>query len=261
MTTGELGAWIRKLCVDDDPQEAKERYDRSVADRRVVAQPMVEGTANLSGHNLPPDRVTAITRRINKMARSLRGGEETRTMDQLRADIYLDLLQGTCGTTAGVGSEARGVVHLTVDLDTLAGLNDHSGELNGFAPVISDITRRVAADQHDAQWQYTVTDTRTGEIHTGTTRRRPTRSQRRRIEARDRTCVFPGCRMPAIDSDIDHKKTWQEGGATTEDNLVPLCRRDHCLKHNGWIYEILDNGDCCWTSPLGHTYTSQRAPP
>ena len=226
-------------------------------ERRVIAVPTIDGTANLNGTDLPPDRVAAVTQRINKIAQSLRGNGETRTMDQLRADVYIDLLQGTDHTT-----RSKGVVHMTVDLDTLTGLTQHPGELNGFTPVISDIARRVATDQHNAQWRYTITDTQTGQpLTTGTTKRRPTTPQRRHIEARDTHCVFPGCRMPATDCDLDHTTTWAQGGPTTPDNLTDLCRTDHRLKHNGWTYKTLPNNTTQWTSPLGHTYTTQKNPP
>ena len=257
LTTGQLAARIRKLCIEADTDEADKRYDRALDDRRVVAQPSVAGTAHLSGSDLPPDRVAAATRRINTIARSLRGNGEIRTMDQLRADVYLDLLQGTDHT-----NRSGGVVHLTTDLGTLAGLADHAGDLNGFAPVIADVARQVADQQPDAEWRYTVTDTETGEpIHTGTTRRRPTASQRRHIETRSPTCVFPGCRMPAGDCDLDHRTSWAEGGPTTPGNLAPLCRPDHLLKHNGWTLRQRTRGRYQWTSPLGHTYNTWPDPP
>ncbi|MFV1963312.1 MAG: DUF222 domain-containing protein, partial [Acidimicrobiia bacterium] len=212
MTTGELRARIAKLCIEADPDEAKDRYQRAVAERKLVAEPTSDGTAHLLGLDLAPDKVAGISRRINTIARSLRRDGETRTMDQLRADVYLDLLNGKNHKT-----KARAVIHLTADLDTHAGLSEHPGELNGFAPVIADIARQVAADHEDAEWRYTITDPETGQhVHDGVTRRRPSASQRRHIESRDRTCVFPGCRMPSPDCDIDHRTTWAEGGPTTE---------------------------------------------
>jgi hypothetical protein len=257
LTTGQLAARIRKLRIEADTDEAEKRYKRTVEERRVFAEPTVDGTANLLGFDLPPDRVAAVTRRINHIASSLRGDGETRTMDQLRSDVYLDLLQGTQH-----GAKSRGVVHMTVDLDTLVHLTDHPGDLEGFTPVVADIARQVAQDQSDAQWRYTVTDTETGQpMHTGTTRRRPTASQRRSVEARDKHCVFPGCRMPATDCDLDHTTSWANNGATHPDNLGTLCRSDHLLKHNGWTYKTLPNGMYQWTSPLGHTYTTRPEPP
>jgi len=257
LTTGELAARITTLCIEADPDHAATVYKQAVADRRIIAEPTVDGTADLVGLNLPPDRVAAATRRINEIARSLRGSGETRTMDQLRADVYLDLLQGRRHRT-----RSGGVVNMTVDLDTLVGLTEHPGELNGFTPIIADIARQIALDQPDAEWRYTVIDTETNQtLATGMTRRRPTTTQRRRIESRIRTCVYPGCRMPSSDADLDHTTAYSEGGPTDDSNLAPLCRRDHCLKHNGWAYTIRENGEFEWTSPLGHTYVTQRGPP
>lgn len=257
MTTGQLEARIKKLCIEADPDDAKDRYERAVTDRKLIAEPTVDGTANLLGLDLAPDRVAAVSRRINAIARSLRRAGETRTMDQLRADVYIDLLHGKDYRTDG-----GAVIHLTADLDTLAGLTDHPGELNGFAPVISDIARQIAVDQDDAEWRFTVTDTKTGRhLHDGVTRRRPTASQRRNIEARDRTCIFPGCRMPSVDCDIDHTTPFSEGGATCPCNNAPGCRHDHRLKDHGWTYVRLPDGRYQWTSPLGHTYTTWKPPP
>ncbi|GMQ94540.1 MAG: HNH endonuclease signature motif containing protein [Acidimicrobiia bacterium] len=257
MTAGELGAHIRKLCIEADTEEAKKRYEHAVTDRKIIAEPTVDGTANLIGLDLPPDMVAAVTKRINKIARSLRGNHESRTMDQLRADVYLDLLGGSRHKT-----RSKGVIHMTADLDTLVGLTDHAGELNGYGPVIADIARQVADEQPDAELRYTITDTETGEpIHAGTTRRRPSASQRRKVETRDSICVFPGCRMPAADCDLDHGTTYAEGGPTVPGNLAPLCRNDHRIKHNGWNLKRLAIGGYQWTSPLGHTYTTRRAPP
>jgi hypothetical protein len=262
LTTGQLAARIRRLCIDVDPEEAEERYRQAVTDRRVVSEATESGTANLLGLDLAPHRVAAATRRIDRLARSLRGGEESRTMDQLRADVLLDLLTGN----ARHGKTVGGVVDIRVDLATLTRLVDHPGELAGYGPVIADIARRAAEAQPDAEWRYTVTDPDTGvPVAVGTTRRRPSASQRRLIEAAYETCVFPGCRTPAVQCDLDHRVPWSEGGATTAENLGPVCRHDHVVvRHRiGWIYRRLPNGDHQWTSPLGHTYTTKtdRKPP
>ena len=272
LTTGQLAARLRRLCIDADPDEAQRRYEDAVAERRVVAEPTDSGTANLLGLDLPPHRVAAVTRRVNRIARSLRSPSESRTMDQLRADVLLDLLTGrhgrrrrsSDGTTAGGGND-RAVVDIVVDLETLTRLADHPGELAGYGPVIADIARQTVHDQADAEWRYTITDPDTGiPVADGITQRRPTIAQRRTVESRDRTCVFPGCRMPAVDCDLDHRIAWSEGGPTHVFNLAPACRHDHVIvKHGaGWTYRRLPNGDHRWTSRLGHTYiTGGEKPP
>ena len=260
LTTGQLRARLQRLCMETDPDAAKDRYETAVTQRRVTVEATTDGTAHLYGLDLAPDRVAEIRHRIDAIARSLRTNGEARTMDQLRADVYLDLLTGTAANGSKNGS--KGVIDLRVDVETLTGMTDTPGELGGYGPVIADIARQIALNHPDAEWRFTLTDT--GQpVATGTTRRRPTATQRRAIETRDQTCVFPGCRMPAITSDLDHTTPYAKGGATTVDAMAPLCRHDHCLRHQyGWTYTRLPNGDYQWTSPLGHTtiVPAARAP-
>jgi hypothetical protein len=258
-TTGQLRARMQRLVIAVDPDSARERYETRLVDRRVVIEATDAGTANLLGLDLPPADADGAMRRINRMARSAKTAEDPRTIDQIRADILLDLLNGRQpGQSHGDGA----VVDIRVDLTTLTGLDDNPAEIPGWGPVIADVARQVVDEQDKAEWRITVTDPNTGRpVHVGATRRRPTTSQRRKVEAVALTCVFPGCRMPARDSDLDHCNAWADGGRTREDNLEPLCRHDHRLKHAGWNLEGLETGEYLWTSPLGLKYTvDPRAP-
>ena len=162
----------------------------------------------------------------------------------------------------GDGSGRRGVIDLRVDLATLAELTEHPGEIPGYGPVIADIARGVAATQVGSEWRVAVTHPDSGAVlWDGTTKRRPTTAQRRYVEARSPTCVFPGCRMPAARSDIDHRVDHSKGGPTLVEHLNPLCRHDHRLKEAGWKLKPEPNGTTTWTSPLGHTYTTGPDPP
>ncbi|MEX1208512.1 MAG: DUF222 domain-containing protein [Acidimicrobiia bacterium] len=257
-TTGELGALVRKLSVAVDPDSAKERYAEAVDGRRVVTEATPDGTAHLLGMDLPPDRVAAVADRINRLAMSLNRSGDPRSIDQLRADVFLDLLAGTNRAAKG------GTIDLRVDLETLARLAKTPGDLAGFGPVIADIARQVAESQRKGEWRYTVTDPDTGlPIDGGTTRRRPTPSQRRTVESRDQVCYFPGCRMPATDCDLDHRTPWAERRRTSADGLDAGCRHDHVtVRHRiGWIHRLLPGGDHLWISPLGHRYTKSGLPP
>jgi hypothetical protein len=258
-TTGQLRARIQRLVIAVDPDSARDRYEAKLKDRRVVIEATEAGTANLLGIDLPAADANAAMRKINRLARAAKTGDDARTIDQIRADILLDLLNGRQpGQSRGIG----GIVDIRVDLTTLAELDDNPAEIPGWGPVIADIARQVVDEQDRAEWRVTVTDPESGDIvHIGTTRRRPTAAQRRKVEAVALTCVFPGCRMPARDSDLDHRNAWADGGPTREDNLEPLCRHDHQLKHAGWKLERLETGEYHWTSPLGLKYTvDPRAP-
>ncbi|HEX6147261.1 MAG TPA: HNH endonuclease signature motif containing protein, partial [Acidimicrobiia bacterium] len=62
-------------------------------------------------------------------------------------------------------------------------------------------------------------------------------------------------------SDLDHNRPWSDDGPTETENLGPLCRHHHVIRHHGWTIHQVDLGVYRLTSPLGHTYTTQpRAP-
>lgn len=151
---------------------------------------------------------------------------------------------------------------MTVDLATLAGLTESSGDLGGYGPVISDVARRVAETSLSDEWRFVVTDAEHQPICSGITRRRPTAADRRAIETAFPTCTFPGCRVPSTRCDLDHITPWSDGGPTCWCNLAPLCRHDHRVRHGaGWSYRRTEAGSHEWTSPLSHRYSSEaRAP-
>lgn len=257
-TSGQLAAYLRKRSLEADPDLAQRRYEEALAERRLDLEASEEGTAHISGYDLPAQEAVAALHRITEIAFSLTGNDD-RTLDQVRADVFLDLLLGKV-FDHGMG---RGTIDLLVDLATLVGLAETPGELGGFGPVIADICRQVAAEQLAGEWRFTVIDPDSGlPVANGITRRRPTRSQRRYVEARNRQCVFPGCRMPAANCDLDHRQPYGEAGPTVVGNLVPLCRHHHMLRHEaGWKHEPLPAGDHLWTSPLGHRYTTSGRSP
>ncbi|HEY5890302.1 MAG TPA: DUF222 domain-containing protein [Acidimicrobiia bacterium] len=260
LTTGELRSRVRKLCFAIEPEEAELRYETALEDRKLVQEPTVDGTANIFLTNIAPDKAAEALDRINQIARSLHTAGENRTMDQLRADIAIDLL---CGNPTHSGTNA-GNVDIHVDLETLARLNDDPGELAGYGPVIADIARQVAENSDDGEWRFRVTDPDSGlPVHMGATRKRAHNThQKRQIELRDLVCATPGCRMPATDCDIDHSKTWADTGRTTIEDSAPGCRHDHVCRHKfDWTYQRLPDGDYLWTSRLGRHYTKSGRPP
>jgi hypothetical protein len=225
----------------------------------VVVYPNPDLTGTLAIHNADPVRIAAARAHVEQLARRLKAAGETRSLDELRADVALDLLQGRCGHQDDTNSGGR--VSLVVSLETLAGLSDAPGELEGYGPVIAELARKTAAENIDGEWTYLVTDNGRP-VATGTVSRRPSAAQRRHLQAVYPTCVMVGCRQPAYDCDLDHRRPHSRGGPTHNDNLEPLCRHHHMVRHHTrWRLERLPNGDHQWTSPLGHTYIKRRGPP
>ena len=61
---------------------------------------------------------------------------------------------------------------------------------------------------------------------------------RRALAARDRQCRFPGCGNRRCDA--HHVEHWADGGRTSLDNLVLLCRRHHRAVHEGGFRVTVD---------------------
>jgi Domain of unknown function (DUF222) len=257
LTTGQLAARLRRLTMSLDPEDSRHRYETGIEQRRVIGEANPDGTANLLALNLPPECVAAMLERVKRLANAAKTAGNSRTLDQIKADVFCDLMVGRHL------SPTAGSVDITVDLATLTGLSEVPGEIPGWGPVISDIARQVAVANQRGEWRVSVTDPETVKVvWNGTTRRRPTITERRHVLARQPVCVFPGCRIPAIRSDLDHTIDHAKGGRTHPHNLGPLCRHHHRLKHEaGWKLEQPTPGKFIWTSPLGHTYiTPDRAP-
>src|SRR5262249_37191358 len=147
---------------------------------------------------LPVERVAAAMERLDALARAARNDGDSRTMDQLRADAFLDLLEGRY--TGPPPVMRKGVVELSVPLTTLMGLDELPGDLAGWGPVCADIARQTARQQQrdgDSQWRFTVRDEDGNTVANGTTRRRPPAGMAGFIRADTTRCVAPGCHQPA----------------------------------------------------------------
>jgi hypothetical protein len=254
-TPGQLTELVRAKCLELAPEETDRQREEARADRRVVSYSNPDGTATLVLYGLDPVHCQEILDRLNRLARQHAG--ESRSMDQLRSDLAVTALRGHTGPVA------KGSVHMTVDLATLAQLLDEPGDLAGYGPITADIARQVTAQLGTEPWEWTVTGNGSGlPIADGTTRRRPTASQARRVRAGTRTCAAPGCRQPAVNCDLDHIRPWAESGTTDSEELAPACERDHCTRHaTRWTYRRLADGDYLWKSPLGTTYTTSGRDP
>ncbi len=91
-------------------------------------------------------------------------------------------------------------------------------------------------------------------------RRIPGEMLRRWINIRDRYCSFPGCRIAAHRTQVDHTHDYALGGQTVDRNLGSACGADHPLKDKGWHLRQSRPGVFVWTSPLGHQYTRTLPP-
>jgi hypothetical protein len=258
-TTGQLRARIQRLIITADPAAAKDRYEQALTERKLVCEPTDAGTTNILGLDLPADRANQAMCRVNRMAKKAKRKGDRRPIDQIRADIFLDLLCGNGQQAEGSGSD-QGVVDIRVDLSTLLGLAEDPGEIPGYGPVIADVTRQVIANADQAEWRFGITHL-DQLIDLVTTKRRPSKAQKGLIRVQDPECVFPTCRQDSNHCDIDHTLPWAQHHHTTVTQLDPLCPHHNLGKEHGWKLKKIQPNTYIWTSPLGHTYQVGPDPP
>ncbi|MGH3814319.1 MAG: DUF222 domain-containing protein [Pseudonocardiaceae bacterium] len=127
LTTGQIIEQVKKLAIAIDPDWARRRYEEAIAERKVVGYRNPDGSANLSGQNLPVDRVAAACGHIDALAKAAKHTGDPRRIDHIRADLFLGM---TDGTYAGL-DDAAILTHLRTtqqagneDLDSTPGHED-----------------------------------------------------------------------------------------------------------------------------------------
>ena len=151
---------------------------------------------------------------------------DTSNLAARRADLLLEMVESN--------TDRPGLI-VHVSAETL--LEDKPGisETEHGTFLTADEIRRISCD---ANLTRVVFGPDSQPLDVGRTKRLVTPALRIAVMARDLHCVFPGCDRPASWCDIHHLIPWSEGGPTSLDNLVLLCRHHHTLIHEGgWRIE------------------------
>ncbi|TCJ34264.1 HNH endonuclease signature motif containing protein [Parafrankia sp. BMG5.11] len=249
-TRGAFTDACRRAVHRLDPAGAAERARARKKERRVWVSPGEDGTSCLSAV-LPADEATACYQRVDQITQGIaahRTAEDTRSRDQIRADVLVDLLCGRTEHAVPLPCEVQVVVPVTV----LLGLAEDPGEIPGYGPIPAAVAWEMAA-RPGSTWRRILTDPQ-GTLVEIADRRFPTAAQARHVRARNRNCVFPGCARTSQRADIDHTVAHATGGPTLTRNLGPTCRKHHRMKHSGrWRLTQPEKGTFVWTGPFGAT--------
>lgn len=245
----------RREIVRIDADAVRRRQQKAIQDRTVVFEPKADGMARLSVELPAPDAIAAY-HWLDEQARAAKATGDGRSLDQLRADAFVDLV-----TARSTSVARKPLIQVLVPVATLAG-GDGASELAGYGPIDADLARQLAAD---GTWQRLLTDPATGAVtDVGTRRYVPPAALKTYVEARDRTCRFPTCSQPARRCDLDHTRPYRDSSRTHPDNLGALCRRHHKLKDrpgSKWKLAQSALGRFTWTTPTGEIVCVDPDPP
>jgi hypothetical protein len=169
------------------------------------------------------------------------------TPSQLRADALVYLSESwLAGHGSSDGTGDAYLVNVHIDSATLAHAVAGRSELAEGPGLAAATVRRLCCDGGLVTH---VTDAAGATIDVGRKTRAIPPAIRRALRHRDRCCRFPGCtRSRWLDG--HHLIHWADGGETSLDNLVLLCRHHHRLVHEGGFGAHVDaGGDIRFTTP------------
>jgi hypothetical protein len=256
VTLRQLHGRFRRAVLALDPSTAEQRHQRALAERRIEYRPEEDGMASLYAL-LPAPEARLLYTRLTTATRLL-PAQDPRTLDQQRADLFIDaVLSGLPVDALPTVQGRRPAIQVTVAADTLLGLDDQPGHLTGYGPITAGTARRLAADE-SGTWRRLLTDPDTGALlDISAHRYRPPRRLWDYLTARDDVCAFPTCQQPGYRCEADHTVPFDQGGPTRRDNLALTCRRHNQAKTagTGWHYRHNPDGTFTWTTATGHHYT------
>ncbi|MCP4765197.1 MAG: DUF222 domain-containing protein, partial [Gammaproteobacteria bacterium] len=208
---------------------------RLPADEGAVVLQALNAAMDAQESDAESEDVTAVTSAVeNRFA-------------QRRADALTTMAETTLRHGPAPQSSAERyqvVVHITAE--TLAADEDGRCELDNGQRLAQDTVRRIACD---GSLLHLTEDIAGNPLDIGRKTRAVPPALRRALQARDAGCRFPGCSHRRF-VDAHHIEHWADGGKTSIDNLVQLCRRHHRLVHEGGFgLEKIADGRIRFTRP------------
>ena len=221
---------MRRWASMADDALASDTHEEKWERRHLYASVTLDGWVEGS-FRLDPTGGQTLLQRLDHLAPPdpTHTPDAPRTLAQRRADALIHL--------AEYGDPDRPVtpppsLNVVIDLPALTGkpadVVASRCDLDGIGPLPRPVFEQLACDCTLTR----VVTARSIVLDMGRAVRLVTPAQRRALAIRDRHCQFPSCHRAAAWCDAHHILAWLEGGETSLDNLVLLCRRHHTLIHN-----------------------------
>jgi Domain of unknown function (DUF222)/HNH endonuclease len=211
-----------------------------------------DGSLSIHGRLAPEDGallLRALDAKRDALWKQGRGSAEPRPARQASNAEALAAVAEAALAHSGEGQEAGERYQVVVHVDETVLADDGEGacELDDGSALAPETARRLACDA--------------SVVRNGRRTRAIAPALRRALRARDRGCRFPGCENRRF-LDGHHVHHWAQGGPTTLENLVLLCRRHHRLVHEGgWHVDQHMRFYDPWGQPIPAVPTLPRGDP
>lgn len=220
-----LDYWRQAHQPEHFANDEQRRFDR----RKLFASPTLDGMWRLDGYSDPEGGSVVTTAFHAAMEPWALDPNDLRTTPQRRHDALVEICRFYLDH-AEVPLQGGERPHVTVLVD-LAGLEGRAGttcELEEGGVISAEAARRLACD---AGISRVITRGASEPLDVGRRTRTIPAAIRRALVVRDGGCAAPGCDRPPRWTDAHHRVHWADGGPTSLDNLVLLCRRHHRMAH------------------------------
>ena len=258
LTRGRLAAKVDAIVAGVDADAVRRRKERQVG-REIWISPAQEGICEIGGSLFSTD-AHALDQRLTALAATV-CEHDPRTKAERRADALGALAAGAdrlgcrCrrpDCTAGTRRPASPVtIHVIASHDTLNGTSAAPGaEISADGLITPELLTELAASAKLVPL-----------VHPGYTAPepgyRPSKALADFVRARDLTCRWPGCDVPAWCCELDHTVPHAQGGTTHAANIKCYCKLHHLLKTFwSWREQQLADGTLILTSPGGNTHVT-----
>lgn len=244
-------AW-RKIDLDAEKEHANDQQARAELSTYVDEDGMV-----VVRGKLPPDMGGVFLKALEAASDVVYKSNADLSYGQQRAEAMKLMAEAALNAELDSGkSSDRYQVVVHVDQAVLED-PEQPGQsaMEGGIGVSAETSRRLWCDASTVEMTHDDSGTI---LDVGRKTRKITPAIRRALDARDPTCVWPGCHSRYVQA--HHLEFWANGGKTKLDNLCNLCHFHHHLVHDGdYRVEMLANGEFRFTHPRGWDIPAVRS--